>query len=75
MKSVVFGPQNYSEKIFSIEMSFFFAKKKGFIWLLYLCGSRKKTCENLKAAYPDVSRKAGKLLNRAKKDLEDWVKK
>jgi hypothetical protein len=42
---------------------------------LYLCGSSKKTCENLKAAYPDVSRKAGKLLNRAKKDLEDWEKK
>ena len=34
----------------------------------------KKACEDLKAAYPDVSRKAGKLLNRAKKDLEDWVK-
>ena len=35
----------------------------------------KKACEDLKAAYPDVNWKEGKLLNRAtKKDLEDWVK-
>ena len=34
-----------------------------------------KACEDLKAAYPDVNWKEGKLLNRAtKKDLEDWVK-
>ena len=38
--------------------------------------SIKKACEDLKAAYPDVIWKEGKLLNRAsKKDLEDWVKK
>ena len=38
--------------------------------------SIKKACEDLKAAYPDVNWKEGKLLNRAtKKDLEDWVKK
>ena len=38
--------------------------------------SIKKACEELKAAYPDVNWKEGKLLNRAsKKDLEDWVKK
>ena len=37
--------------------------------------SIKKACEDLKAAYPDVNWKEGKLLNRAtKKDLEDWVK-
>jgi len=43
---------------------------------LPLCGSSKKNCEDLKAAYPDVSWKDGKLLNRAtKKDFEDWVKK
>ena len=37
--------------------------------------SIKKACEDLKAAYPDVTWKEGKLLNRAtKKDLEDWVK-
>ena len=37
--------------------------------------SIKKACEDLKAAYPDVKWKEGKLLNRAsKKDLEDWVK-
>ena len=35
-----------------------------------------KACEDLKAAYPDVNWKEGKLLNRvSKKDLEDWVKK
>lgn len=34
-----------------------------------------KACEDLKAAYPDVNWKEGKLLNGAtKKDLEDWVK-
>ena len=38
--------------------------------------SIKKACEDLKAAYPDVNWKEGKLLNRAtKKDLEDWIKK
>ena len=38
--------------------------------------SIKKACEDLKATYPDVNWKEGKLLNRAtKKDLEDWVKK
>ena len=38
--------------------------------------SINKACEDLKAAYPDVNWKEGKLLNRAsKKDLEDWVKK
>ena len=37
--------------------------------------SIKKACEDLKAAYPDVNWKEGKLLNRAtKKELEDWVK-
>ena len=37
--------------------------------------SIKKACEELKAAYPDVNWKEGKLLNRAsKKDLEDLVK-
>ena len=37
--------------------------------------SIKKACEDLKAAYPDINWKEGKLLNRAsKKDLEDWVK-
>ena len=34
-----------------------------------------KACEDLKATYPDVNWKDGKLLNRvSKKDLEDWVK-
>jgi len=34
-----------------------------------------KACEDLKAAYPDVNWKEGKLLNGiTKKDLEDWVK-
>ena len=38
--------------------------------------SIKKACEDLKATYPDVNWKEGKLLNRAtKKDLENWVKK
>ena len=38
--------------------------------------SIKKACEDLKAAYPDVKWKEGKLLNStSKKDLEDWVKK
>jgi len=38
--------------------------------------SIKKACEDLKATYPDVNWKEGKLWNRAsKKDLEDWVKK
>ena len=37
--------------------------------------SIKKACEDLKAAYPDVNWKEGKLLNRtSKKELEDWVK-
>ena len=37
--------------------------------------SIKKACEDLKAAYPDVKWKEGKLLNRVSmKDLEDWVK-
>jgi len=37
--------------------------------------SIKKACEYLKAAYPKVNWKEGKLLNRvSKKDLEDWVK-
>ena len=37
--------------------------------------SIKKACEDLKAAYPDVNWKEGKLLNGAtKEDLEAWVK-
>ena len=37
--------------------------------------SIKKACEDLKATYPDVNWKEGKLLNRtSKKDLETWVK-
>ena len=37
--------------------------------------SIKKACEDLKAAYPDVNWKEGKLLNRAsKQELETWVK-
>ncbi|MBR0202684.1 MAG: flavodoxin, partial [Bacteroidaceae bacterium] len=37
--------------------------------------SIKKACEDLKAAYPDVNWKEGKLLNRiSKKELETWVK-
>ncbi|MBO4463941.1 MAG: NAD(P)H-dependent oxidoreductase [Prevotella sp.] len=36
--------------------------------------SIKKACEDLKATYPDVNWKEGKLLNRAsKKELESWV--
>lgn len=35
----------------------------------------KKACEDLKATYPEVNWKEGKLLNRPnKKDLETWVK-
>ncbi|MBO4720397.1 MAG: NAD(P)H-dependent oxidoreductase [Prevotella sp.] len=37
--------------------------------------SIKKACEDLKAAYPEVNWKEGKLLNRAsKQELEAWVK-
>ena len=37
--------------------------------------SIKQACEDLKAAYPDVNWKEGKLLNRvSKQDLESWVK-
>lgn len=37
--------------------------------------SIKQACEDLKAAYPKLSWKEGKLLNRAsKKDIEEWVK-
>ena len=37
--------------------------------------SIKKACEDLKATYPDVNWKEGKLLNRAvKQELETWVK-
>ena len=37
--------------------------------------SIKKACEDLKATYPDVNWKEGKLLNRtSKKELENWVK-
>ena len=37
--------------------------------------SIKKACEDLKAAYPDVNWKEGKLPNRvSKQDLEAWVK-
>ena len=37
--------------------------------------SIKKACEDLKAAYPNVNWKEGKLLNGAsKKELEAWVK-
>ena len=36
---------------------------------------KAKACDNLKAAYPDITWKEGKLLNNAsKKVLEDWVK-
>ena len=35
----------------------------------------EKACEDLKAAYPDVHWKEGRLLNQAsKEDLENWVK-
>ena len=34
----------------------------------------KKACEDLKAAYPEINWKDGRLLNRVtKKDLKDWV--
>ena len=37
--------------------------------------SIKKACEDLKTAYPDITWKEGKLLNRtSKKELETWVK-
>ena len=37
--------------------------------------SIKKACEDLKATYPDVNWKEGKLLNRtSKKEIETWVK-
>ena len=37
--------------------------------------SIKQACEDLKAAYPEVNWKEGKLLNRvSKQDLEAWVK-
>ena len=37
--------------------------------------SIKKACEDLKAAYPDVDWKEGKLLNNvSKKELENWIK-
>ena len=37
--------------------------------------SIKKACEDLKAAYPDVNWKEGKLLNRvSKQDLDTWLK-
>ena len=37
--------------------------------------SIKKACEDLKAAYSDITWKEGKLLNRtSKKELETWVK-
>ena len=37
--------------------------------------SIKKACEDLKAAYPNITWKEGKLLNRtSKKELETWVK-
>ena len=36
--------------------------------------SIKKACEDLKAAYPDINWKEGKLLNRPSKDqLKEWV--
>ena len=35
----------------------------------------KKACADLKATYPNVNWKAGKLLNRtSKQELETWVK-
>ena len=38
--------------------------------------SIKKACEDLKAAYPGVNWKEGKLLNRvSKQELETWVKR
>ena len=45
------------------------------VMLNYGGSSIKKACEDLKAAYPDVNWKEGKLLNRAsKQELETWVK-
>jgi len=36
--------------------------------------SIKKTCEDLKTAYPEVNWKEGKLLNRASKsEIEEWI--
>ena len=38
--------------------------------------SIKKACEDLKAAYPDVNWKEGKLLNRiSEKELKVWLGK
>jgi hypothetical protein len=35
-----------------------------------------KACDNLKAAYPDVNWKEGKLLNRvSEKELKAWIGK
>jgi hypothetical protein len=35
----------------------------------------EKACKDLKAAYPNINWKEGKLLNHAsKKDIGDWVK-
>ena len=37
--------------------------------------SIKKACEDLKATYPDVNWKEGKLLNSVpKEELENWIK-
>lgn len=37
--------------------------------------SIKKACEDLKATYPNINWKVGKLLNRvSEKDLEQWTK-
>ena len=37
--------------------------------------SIKKACEDLKATYPDITWKEGKLLNSVpKEELEKWVK-
>ena len=38
--------------------------------------SIKKACEDLKATYPNINWKEGKLLNRASKDdLKKWVER
>ena len=52
-------------------------KGKSVIPLATFGGSSiKKACKDLKATYPDINWKEGKLLNGvSKKDLEDWVKK
>ena len=43
---------------------------------VYATGQWAFPAADLKAAYPDVNWKEGKLLNRvSKKDLEDWVEK